>query len=141
MARRRAGLADDLFDCKRWKTQQVGVDKVRELFGVVTAERAHRGILVTSGSFTREALSFQVGKPLILVDGPALAQLVRYVQQPGSQPDAEASSPALPAAEPLCPRCNSPMVLRTARRGANAGSQFYGCPRYPECRGIRPATG
>ena len=30
------------------------------------------------------------------------------------------------------------MVLRTARRGRNAGGQFWGCPHYPGCRGIRP---
>ena len=29
------------------------------------------------------------------------------------------------------------MVLRTARKGPNAGSQFWGCPRFPSCRGTR----
>jgi len=28
------------------------------------------------------------------------------------------------------------MRLRTARRGRNAGGQFWGCERYPECKGI-----
>jgi hypothetical protein len=36
---------------------------------------------------------------------------------------------------PLCPDCNARMVLRTARRGYNPGNQFWGCPRYPDCRG------
>ncbi len=36
----------------------------------------------------------------------------------------------------LCPRCGAPMVLRTAKRGARAGKQFYGCSKYPACRGI-----
>ena len=36
----------------------------------------------------------------------------------------------------VCPKCGSAMVLRTARRGPNAGGQFYGCSRYPRCRGI-----
>lgn len=127
-----------LVQCKQWKARQVGVDKVRELFGVVTAERADRGILVTSGNFTKDALSFQAGKPLTLVDGPALAQLVRNVQ-PASRPATAAPAPAFVPTEPDCPKCGSPMVLRTARRGANAGSQFYGCSRYPQCKGIRPA--
>jgi hypothetical protein len=34
----------------------------------------------------------------------------------------------------LCPKCNSPLVLRTAKIGVNAGSQFYGCTKYPACR-------
>jgi restriction system protein len=38
---------------------------------------------------------------------------------------------------PHCPSCNRSMVKRKARRGANAGSEFWGCPDYPECRGTR----
>lgn len=37
---------------------------------------------------------------------------------------------------PVCPKCGSPMALRTAKRGANAGQQFWGCTRYPQCRQI-----
>jgi DNA-binding helix-hairpin-helix protein with protein kinase domain len=32
-----------------------------------------------------------------------------------------------------CPSCGSRMILRTARRGRNAGNRFYGCSRYPNC--------
>ncbi|ROL56726.1 RecQ family ATP-dependent DNA helicase [Bacteroidetes/Chlorobi group bacterium Naka2016] len=38
--------------------------------------------------------------------------------------------------EIICPKCGSSMVLRTAIKGKNAGNQFYGCSRYPECKGI-----
>ena len=38
---------------------------------------------------------------------------------------------------PHCPSCNAAMVKRKARRGANAGSEFWGCSRYPGCRGTR----
>jgi Topoisomerase DNA binding C4 zinc finger len=49
---------------------------------------------------------------------------------------------AVPAASwvnapPHCPSCNASMVKRTARRGANAGSDFWGCSNYPNCRGTR----
>lgn len=37
----------------------------------------------------------------------------------------------------LCPRCGSPLVLRTAKNGAYAGNQFYGCSNYPKCKYIR----
>ncbi len=33
------------------------------------------------------------------------------------------------------------MVLRTARRGANQGNQFWGCPTFPKCRGVVPVAG
>ena len=37
----------------------------------------------------------------------------------------------------LCPRCGAPLVVRTAKKGPNAGSQFLGCSRYPDCRYTR----
>lgn len=37
---------------------------------------------------------------------------------------------------PRCPLCGSPMVLRTAKRGARAGKKFWGCNSYPKCHGI-----
>jgi len=36
------------------------------------------------------------------------------------------------------PKCNSPMVVRTVRKGPRAGSRFYGCSRYPHCKQTRP---
>jgi len=33
-----------------------------------------------------------------------------------------------------CPWCGRSLVLRTARKGTNAGKQFYGCSNYPKCR-------
>lgn len=37
-------------------------------------------------------------------------------------------------AQRVCPKCGGTLVLRRARRGANAGSQFWGCDNYPKCR-------
>lgn len=50
---------------------------------------------------------------------------------------ATAKLPPTPAAEPpRCPKCGVPMVQRTAKKGANVGQSFYGCPNYPQCREI-----
>ena len=38
---------------------------------------------------------------------------------------------------PRCPLCHSLMVLRTARKGKNSGSQFWGCTAFPKCKGTR----
>jgi DNA-binding helix-hairpin-helix protein with protein kinase domain len=38
----------------------------------------------------------------------------------------------------VCPNCGSVMVKRTARKGRNAGGQFWGCSKYPGCKGTRP---
>ncbi|WP_257275282.1 topoisomerase DNA-binding C4 zinc finger domain-containing protein [Endozoicomonas sp. SESOKO4] len=37
----------------------------------------------------------------------------------------------------LSPQCGSVMVKRTAKEGSNKGKQFWGCSRFPACRGIR----
>ncbi len=37
----------------------------------------------------------------------------------------------------LCPKCGSKLVLRTAKKGDNAGNQFYGCSAFPKCRYIK----
>ena len=36
-----------------------------------------------------------------------------------------------------CPKCGGKLILRTARKGNNAGNQFYGCSNYPGCRYIQ----
>jgi DNA-binding helix-hairpin-helix protein with protein kinase domain/predicted RNA-binding Zn-ribbon protein involved in translation (DUF1610 family) len=36
-----------------------------------------------------------------------------------------------------CPRCGNSMVRRLARRGRKVGSYFWGCSRYPVCKGTR----
>ena len=38
--------------------------------------------------------------------------------------------------EMVCPLCGRKLVIRTARRGKNAGNQFYGCSGYPYCKFI-----
>ena len=35
-----------------------------------------------------------------------------------------------------CPRCGSEMVLRRSKKGGDWNGQFWGCSRYPRCRGI-----
>lgn len=132
--------------CKHWKTWSVGVKPVRELMGVVAAKGATRGILVCGGRFTAEALRFAEGQPLELIDGPQLWRMIKEVQGGArhSAPEAsrvEQAGSAQPMTEgtsdPTCPECNAPMILRTAKRGTNAGSQFFGCSRYPACRAVR----
>jgi restriction system protein len=41
---------------------------------------------------------------------------------------------------PPCPLCGKPLVVRTARQGERAGSQFLGCSGYPDCRGTLSLT-
>jgi four helix bundle suffix protein len=36
---------------------------------------------------------------------------------------------------PNCAACGALMALRTAKSGKNPGSQFWGCTKYPDCKG------
>ena len=38
--------------------------------------------------------------------------------------------------EKICPKCGQKLVLRTAKKGENAGKRFYGCSGFPKCRYI-----
>lgn len=116
--------------CKRWRERSVGVSIVRELFGVMAAEGADQGIVVTTGDFSAEANDFVRGKALGLIDGSHLLQLISKVQQ---RKPSSAESPEVP----LCPKCDNVMVIRVARQGKNAGSKFWGCRRFPACHGTR----
>jgi restriction system protein len=57
-----------LVQCKHWKMEKVGVKVVRELYGVIAAEGATGGIVISSGTFSQEARDFARGKPLELLD-------------------------------------------------------------------------
>src|ERR1035437_3325997 len=116
--------------CKQWKAFKVGVDVVRELYGVMAARGATGGYVVTSGRFTADAQGFAEGRNVRLIDGPRLFGLIKQARQSLSS-GANGVPPMAPvpaaAVAPLCPLCTSAMVKRVAKKGANAGSQFWGC--------------
>lgn len=149
-----------LVQCKQWKAFKVSVQVVRELYGVMAAQGAAGGFVVTSGRFTEDAVEFAKGRNVTLIDGPKLFGMIKQARASlgGSEPTRASASPrptvAATAAQatqsknasavrsdvPLtCPTCSREMKLRTAKRGANAGGTFWGCTGYPECKGTRPA--
>lgn len=139
-----------LVQCKHWKVSSVGVKVVRELFGVMAAQRAAGGFVVTSGNYTPEAIAFAQGRPLELMDGPALFALIREVRRdvqhaPGTSPMApnkQAAAAQLEQTSVLtCPKCQARMARRVARRGSTAGQAFWGCEMFPVCRGVRAIDG
>jgi restriction system protein len=136
----RRGSDRYIVQCKQWRALRVGVEPVRELYGVLHARRSAGGFVVTSGNFTDEAKRFAEGREIELIDGEKLAGAIR--QQAAVRPRVEptgASPGAIVTAPPMCPKCNGPMELRKAKRGSGAGQAFWGCARYPACRGTRPA--
>ncbi len=65
-----------IIQCKRY-TGSVGEPIIRDLYGVITSERANKGILITSGTFTKQAQTFAEDKPIELIDGIKLNFLLK----------------------------------------------------------------
>ncbi|MGV8075322.1 MAG: restriction endonuclease [Syntrophobacteraceae bacterium] len=120
-----------LVQCKHWRMDKVGVKVVRELYGVVAAEGATGGVVISSGTFTQEARDFARGKPVELLDGSELIKLIAEVQRTPTQISKKSDGSA-------CPLCGAEMVLRTAKKGAKAGEKFWGCSTFPKCRSTKP---
>jgi len=150
----RKGSEATVVQCKQYRATKVNVAVVRDLFGAMTAEGASAGMVVTLGSFTRDAEAFARGRNIELVTGKALRALLREgstVQ--GVRSAARASSvealqytapdraQSVPGETPTCPRCSAPMTKRVAKAGSNAGKPFWGCSKFPECRGTRDIAG
>jgi ribosomal protein L37AE/L43A len=114
--------------CKAWHVFKVGIKPVRELFGVMAAEKVPLGFLITTGEFSAEALAFAQGNSLKLVTGRDLIKDLNAL----SEPDRIAILREITANDyttPTCPRCDMKMVERQGPRGA-----FWGCRHYPRCR-------
>jgi restriction system protein len=134
-----------LVQCKQWKAFKVGVKVVREFFGVIVANGAKAGFVVTSGVFTEDAVNFVENKNISLIDGEKLVKIINTVQ--ATQPLANITvarqelnetsrTTNETSASPFCPKCNNAMVKRTAKQGANNGKEFWGCSQYPKCKSV-----
>jgi restriction system protein len=124
-----------LVQCKQWKAYTVGVTVVRELYGVVMAEGATGGYVITSGKFSEDAKAFAKGKEITLIEGLELTGLLDRAKQ--NLPTKVATTANAIESNPKCPKCSAGMVRRKASKGANAGNEFWGCSTYPTCKGTR----
>ena len=99
----------------------VGERPLRELLGVVTAQKATGGIFVACGVFDAQATAFaKRSEKLELIGGEQLRELVR-------------AAAAKRETWPPCPECASPMSEKFGRYGV-----FLSCTNYPSCLGRRP---
>ncbi len=126
--------------CKRYR-DSVGESTIRELYGVLMHEKADRAVLVTSAEITPAAEKWARHKPIDLVDGQALLNLMEKARRRARgnflQRWLHSLQDALrPQAKgvPICPRCQAPMFRRPFRLIDNPAWVLYRCSRYPHCR-------
>lgn len=128
-----------LVQCKQWRRERVPVNVVREMYGLLGHHRADEVRIAALGGFTPDAERFAQGKPIELINGPALLEMSRGVQAGESErkiaeriePRFEAAA-GIPVEAPACPKCGMSMVQRINRR---SGNRFWGCGNFPVCRG------
>ncbi len=73
----RLGVGRVYLQAKKYEGQ-VPIEKVREFIGVLTTERAQKGVLITTGSFSKGArdLAERSNARVVLIDGEALSALM-----------------------------------------------------------------
>jgi restriction system protein len=121
--------------CKQWKANKVGVQIVRELYGVIASTDVSGGFVVTSGVFTKEARKFASGISIELIDGKELLRIIDLNEISTNQ---DQNCTIKHAKErPVCPTCNLEMIKRVAKKGINVGNEFWGCSNFPKCKMIK----
>ena len=124
---------------KHWKAARVTEREVREFYAVMAGTAAPRGVLVTTGTFSREARDFAGEKSIELIDRAGLAQRIAAVRRPDENffdvpswiDDFTACARIF---DPECPCCAQAMVIRQNRAD---GSAHWACTTYPRCAGKR----
>ena len=135
-SRNRPGVPVSLVQCKHWKGRRVGVDKVRELRGVMAAKNVTRGQFATTSTFTPDAEAFAKDNGINLLDVQGLLGLI--AKRTGEQQAA-----LLEVAtegeywRPTCVNCGVKMAERSPRKG---GAAFWGCSGYPKCKTTMPMS-
>lgn len=72
------GLDVVYIQAKRWNNTPVGRPDVMQFAGALQAQRANKGIFITTSRFTEEARSYvsQIGSKIVLIDGEQLTDLM-----------------------------------------------------------------
>lgn len=127
-----------ILQCKRLSSGRVGSPVLRDLLGTIVAESADGGIIVTTSSFSEDAVEWlsRATKPIELVDGHKLLQIIASAYPLGSPvPEDFITKRRHPLVVPSrCPWCGAKIRRRKGRRGP-----FYGCTAFPRCRWTMPA--
>jgi HJR/Mrr/RecB family endonuclease len=121
--------------CKQWKSWNVGVKTVREFLGALTDAKIQKGIFVTLCGYTGDAKQLADKHGIEIVNEKVL---VGIIEGAGLSSDPEVLA-LLNDTKKVCPKCESEMILRTAKKGAGAGRQFWGCSTYPTCKFTMPS--
>lgn len=136
LAREPAALGARLLvvQCKHWSAYEVREREVRELLGSMVDRPGGVGVLVTLRGFTEPARRLAARHAVQLLGETEVMTMIEEARLHGGPATATRLDALLSGADRHCPKCEAPMVERTAARGPRAGERFWGCSTYPRCR-------
>jgi predicted Mrr-cat superfamily restriction endonuclease len=70
-----------IVQCKRYKNI-ISSSIIRDFFGAMQHVKAKKGYIITTSGFTKPAIEWSKGKPIVLIDKYELAKLVKEVEEP-----------------------------------------------------------
>jgi restriction system protein len=121
--------------CKAWNKKPIGVNLIRELYGVMASDKASCGIFLTTSTFSQDAITFAENKRLLLIDADEFINLINCLKDDDKRKIDQIATEG-DYTTPTCVHCNVKMVKRTASKGRNEGKDFWGCVNFPRCRKI-----
>jgi HJR/Mrr/RecB family endonuclease len=72
----------EIVQCKRWAQKNIGEPIVRDFYGTLSAdEEAELGYLITTSSFTQAAIEWAENKPIELINGDALVEMIEEMRR------------------------------------------------------------
>lgn len=122
--------------CKHWKTREVPEKEIREFLGTLTDTGIPNGIFISLRGYTQPAEQLARRHRIALVGEAGLTSLLEKVNWKYNP----AIQALLDRKQKFCPRCEQPMVQRTAKKGWRAGHPFWGCSAFPRCSYILEAA-
>lgn len=132
----RDGIERIVVQAKRYKGS-VGIKAIQEVIGSKAYYNATQAWVVTNSFYTKAAIDLAKKANVQLFDRNGLVRFITSVKGQGNEPvDLNAKEIKNRYKDEIkqvdCPICSSPMVLRNSKRGV-----FYGCTKFPQCKGTR----
>ncbi|MGG3662981.1 restriction endonuclease [Bacillus gobiensis] len=111
--------------------KKVGISAVQEISAAKTHYKANDAWVVTNSFFTNPAIELAKSNGVKMIDRKELIDLILRMS-PGAIPNAAAVKMQVTPKTIHCPLCDAKMIEREGKNG-----KFYGCSRYPACRGTK----
>ena len=133
----------DIWDSHEDAVENIDVlyEKLKSLTNVDAAVKAAH-IANIEKKYKNPATKVKVWAPVNEPEDSSQEDILAFTSEPvpESQPISTPVSATLTEKEAeslACPWCGKALILRTAKKGANVGKQFYGCSGFPKCRYVK----